>query len=590
MSDGTVKSYTYKCARRQIELTFKDESHKLKFESSLNNAKKGLGCQSIKDTIIQLVLNWDINRQTSDNGDGPDAILSQQENGPTVDATVPNSRQESPTTTQRETNVDSRHGFTSSCSPATSTHVNFICQFQAINKLCASIAHHQAACKHLLSVQKTSQSGHVGTIILACLAGHQIQWNSSEVMDTNFVVNYQMMVSYICSGMIPIQYDRICDFSHIGKLTKYFRSNCLVRIAAIIDLLKRQSIFRAKAEEGALTNQRTIGIMTDARHACRKNSFHTDHVALGVKTHKVVDIQHVTKEDDHVSQRHEKVGVARMYAEFERQDINVDVHVHDNNSSVNKFIREKEGDTRNCNERWHATKPITRELNKIGLGAQKWEGIKWHIQLQDKGLLIRNHVYWALDHCNDNVETLRGHIDNCVEHFQNRHDKCEAGAACKKLDYVPSFTVVTDPAAVQSLVKCLKGLTVYKQAANYVLSMDTYFVESYNNVCLIYLDKRIHYKNQMYEVRSGLTVLDWNEHVGRAYTSRSKTQRVQNGRRILGKKAYKAKTYKFVQDIWDLLEEVVNNPSPQVPPTNPIAPPTMIEFSDSEEEEEQLER
>ncbi len=36
-----------------------------------------------------------------------------------------------------------------------------------------------------------------------------------------------------------------------------------------------------------------ISIMTDARHSCRKNSFHTDHLARGQLSHKIDDVQHI---------------------------------------------------------------------------------------------------------------------------------------------------------------------------------------------------------------------------------------------------------------------------------------------------------
>jgi hypothetical protein len=56
----------------------------------------------------------------------------------------------------------------------------------------------------------------------------------------------------------------------------------------------------------------TIDIMTDARHEWRKNAKDTSVVAIGEKTHKVLKCEHVTKTDDLVTQRHEKIGTERM--------------------------------------------------------------------------------------------------------------------------------------------------------------------------------------------------------------------------------------------------------------------------------------
>jgi hypothetical protein len=65
----------------------------------------------------------------------------------------------------------------------------------------------------------------------------------------------------------------------------------------------------------------------------------------------------------------------------------------------------------------------------------------------------------------------------------------------------------------------IRSLVVYKHAEDYVNGDDSFYVESFNNVCLIYMDKQIHYGNKMYEVRSNLAVIDWNEHIDRSYTS-----------------------------------------------------------------------
>ena len=79
------------------------------------------------------------------------------------------------------------------------------------------------------------------------------------------------------------------------------RANFLILMHPTMDLLKRQSICQARAEEVVLRGSNNITIMTDAHHACRKKSQHTDHVSIGMKTHKVLDIQHINKTDDRVS-------------------------------------------------------------------------------------------------------------------------------------------------------------------------------------------------------------------------------------------------------------------------------------------------
>ncbi len=60
---------------------------------------------------------------------------------------------------------------------------------------------------------------------------------------------------------------------------------------------------------------------------------------------------------------------------------------------------------------------------------------------------------------------------------------------------------------------------VYKNAKHYVLAMDTYYVESFNNVLNVYHDKHIAFDNPHYKMQTNLTILHWNENVNREFTS-----------------------------------------------------------------------
>jgi hypothetical protein len=365
------------------------------------------------------------------------------------------------------------------------------------------------------------------------------------------------MTAYLCSGMTTTQHTQFCEFADIGVPTRNFRDKAVVTFATIVEVLKNESIQNARCEEKMASEKdgtEGITIMTDARHACRKNSHHTDHVALGHRLHQVIDLQNITKADDPCSQRHEVAGCKKMYAALDEGDIRVDNHV------INKIVKLRESEhgkmTINTNERWHAAKPIDKGILKIGKGRKNLKGITWHPEIGDKAALVKNHMYWSMDNCDKDPSKFRNLIDTCVNHFQNKHDQCHESSSCHENGYVPNFIVMKDSQAVSILQKFLHSLTVYKNAEDYVMACDTYYVESFNNTCLIYLDKRIHYKNTMYNLRSGLSVLDWNEHVDRPFTSVYRKHDARHPRRQSGKKQYKEKTFKFVGEIWKTLLSV----------------------------------
>lgn len=531
LSDGSFKQYHYAKIRKNFELAFSNDSEKLQFETKLELFKKKNGLISVKDVF--------------------DHILS--------DTTSENC------VSKKESNFSDLLG--------NAKHGNFICENNQILELVQKVSQHQKKCHQDLAPSSINHSGHVAEIKWGCIDGHILKWESSSALGKQYTINYRVMLAYLCSGMNQVEYERFSDFLETGILTDHFRIQSSFTFSAIINVLADESVHYALLDEIQMSKEKGdngISIMTDARHQCRKNSFHTDHVALGQYTHKVINIQHINKEEDRCTQRHETIGCEKMYEDFQRQGVAVNIHAHDRNLSVNKSIKAKEN-VKNCNERWHAAKPVTQGIKKISSGANKNRGRTWHPELADKGARLRNHIYYAIDNCGGDGNILRQLIDRCLLHFQNNHNDCTIDSPCRQQYYVPEFTVIRDPVAVRLLTDFLHSLTLYKNANDYALCKDTFYVESFNNTCLVYLNKKIHYKNQTYTMRRNLVVLSWNEHVDRPYTSRWNRQQVHHNRRELGKKAYKKKTFNFVTDIWIMLIRIIEGDEnvPQLNEQNP---------------------
>ena len=111
-------------------------------------------------------------------------------------------------------------------------------------------------------------------------------------------------------------------------------------------------------------------------------------------------------------------------------------------------------------------------------------------------------------------------MDNITEHFQNKHENCSVQSRCKTdPDYEPSKLVLRNPVAIDLLRKAIQQTDVYKFPQNFVLAMDTYYVESFNYVLNIFLDKRIHFGSSTYKLRTNLAVFHWNENVDRQFTN-----------------------------------------------------------------------
>lgn len=125
-----------------------------------------------------------------------------------------------------------------------------------------------------------------------------------------------------------------------------------------------------------------IDIITDARHGWRKNAKDTSVVAVGDRSHKVLNCVHVTTAEDPVTQRHEKLGKEKTYNDLDNKQVSVNVHTHDRNMAINKFVKEREhGFVCNQNEIWHGIKSVKKVLTLISSGPRYKEGKTWSEEL-----------------------------------------------------------------------------------------------------------------------------------------------------------------------------------------------------------------
>ena len=114
-----------------------------------------------------------------------------------------------------------------------------------------------------------------------------------------------------------------------------------------------------------------IEITTAVRHGWRKHAKDTSVVAIGEKTHTVLQCQHLTKTDDAVSQRHEMKGTGEIYRYFETKNTAVKEHTHDRNMAVNKLVKTS-GYTLMA---W--CKMDEKSLKSISTGPRYKEGSTW---------------------------------------------------------------------------------------------------------------------------------------------------------------------------------------------------------------------
>jgi hypothetical protein len=51
--------------------------------------------------------------------------------------------------------------------------------------------------------------------------------------------------------------------------------------------------------------------------------------------------ENITKSQDKVAQRHERLGTQNIYENMESKNVSIKIHSHDRNMAVNKFVKEQ---------------------------------------------------------------------------------------------------------------------------------------------------------------------------------------------------------------------------------------------------------
>ncbi|WAR31651.1 hypothetical protein MAR_034193 [Mya arenaria] len=90
----------------------------------------------------------------------------------------------------------------------------------------------------------------------------------------------------------------------------------------------------------------------------------------------------------------------------------VNVHVHDNNNQITKYVREE-------------------QTKQIPSGFKSRRGVGWHGELSDNKAVIKTHVVYFMNNCEIDAEVLIKNIWNFICHYQDSHDQCLSTSRCK---------------------------------------------------------------------------------------------------------------------------------------------------------------
>lgn len=152
------------------------------------------------------------------------------------------------------------------------------------------------------------------------------------------------------------------------------------------------------------------------------------------RTHHVVAVQTVTKEEFRSSQTHEFEAIRKILPAVQAK----------------------------------GTKGVPKAI-------QKWEGKRWFAELSDKQASVKRHFYFSMKYCTS-PDDLKKRLLAVLDHYQANHNSCDPESKCKIPGYHCSKVKLTNPRAIAALRKFILDSKVYKLAEDYYQCRDTYWV------------------------------------------------------------------------------------------------------------------
>lgn len=148
-------------------------------------------------------------------------------------------------------------------------------------------------------------------------------------------------LSYSCysTGLFIGQTNRLQDGLGFVTLTESRTHDLTAKYTEAVQFTIRLCASAVSSDNGG-----AMGTLTDVCHGGRRNAKDTNVVCIGQQTHRVLKEQHVTKEDDQYTQRHEHLNIMKLYDYFDNDISFVGVavtstiraHAHARNTSINK--------------------------------------------------------------------------------------------------------------------------------------------------------------------------------------------------------------------------------------------------------------
>lgn len=348
------------------------------------------------------------------------------------------------------------------------------------------------------------------SITTVCNKGHKLQWSSQKKIGRRPQGNILIGSALMLSGVLFTQMTAFCQSLNLSFFSRPVYDNIIQYytgrvICEVWDDHRKKNLELLKNSDIWLSGDGQF----DSPGFCAK---YCTYSIMDLHTSKIIDFKLVQK-GMFQGDLERKACELLLENLTKEENMKIKLFLSDRHKGIRYYLRTQHPEIEHEFDIWHLTKSLMKRLKTLE---------KKHPDVFLWKSSINNHLWWSAQTCQGNGKILVEKFLSVLHHISNEHEwetsgeikRCEHESISEKESNEKLWINPLSESffALKKILTAKDFIKDLEQAKHFV---HTGRLESYHNVRLKYMPKRIHLKyNGMY-LRSILAILDHNYNTGK---------------------------------------------------------------------------
>jgi THAP domain len=407
---------------------------------------------------------------------------------------------------------------------------------------------------------RRSTTGSMLTVKTTCKKGHNFTWRSQPLVKRVPLGNVLIAGAVYLSGLTFQATKTFADTLKLQLMSNWtFYKHVKAWVAPVIrDIWHSQRTHNL--DELRSKDMPKVWVGGDGQYDSPGHSAkYCTYTVMDILTEKIIDFFIIQK--GQVTGDLEKAACDRLMTRLVvDESIPITLFLSDRHRGIGLLMRTKFPDIMHEFDVWHMAKSL---MKKIQASTKQSTVIpEWHRS-------IRNHLWWSSKTCDGNADLLVEKFQSLMHHVCDEHswegegnlfNKCEHTQLDEE-ERATKMWITPNSHDYQLLRKHITDKAFIKDLRHTNHFCHTGGIESYHNVRLKYMPKRVHFTYDGMTLRSMLAILDHNANIGRAVTGESVRYSKATKKWVLRSK-FEKKSNLWREDLLAKISDVASGISP----------------------------